>query len=340
MSDATGGNGTSPADRAKRSYVYGTYVDEVLAYVTGTGATAKRYYPHANHLYSVAALTDQADVVVERYTYDAYGTQKITDGSGNVTRAKSSVGWDRGFTGYITDNETGLLHARARQYSPPLGRFIARDAQVYVDGLGLYAAYFIPCSLDPSGEEMWSLSADGGGGDITFNYDVDCKNGKISNLAVSLNMTLWPGFKSVKMSYSTIYKNERYFIEHWRAGSSQRGVANVVVRTRAISCKTSNGQLGYKTVTDVKASIHSVSVIGWSFRVKNDQKEALNVIAADGFAMVRDQERETITKWHGVRWKAPMGPECECMCDAVSGGDSAEKEVKVSNKRFRLTGQP
>jgi len=37
------------------------------------------------------------------------------------------VNWNRGFTGYIADGETGLLHARARQFSPELGRFIGRD---------------------------------------------------------------------------------------------------------------------------------------------------------------------------------------------------------------------
>jgi len=61
------------------------------------------------------------------------------------------VGWDRGFTGYVADNETGLLHARARQYSPTLGRFVGRDPVRYVDGFLLYMAYFAPNSSDPSG---------------------------------------------------------------------------------------------------------------------------------------------------------------------------------------------
>ena len=69
-----------------------------------------------------------------------------------------------GFTGYITDNETGLLHARARQYSPTLGRFINRDdyidliggdplgkQTVYHDGFSLYLAYYIPNHVDPTG---------------------------------------------------------------------------------------------------------------------------------------------------------------------------------------------
>jgi len=91
----------------------------------------QRYYPHYNHLYSVAALTGDklpnGNVpVVERYSYDAYGKQTITSATGSV-RAKSAFGWDRGFTGYIADGETGLMYARARMYSTPLGCFVSRD---------------------------------------------------------------------------------------------------------------------------------------------------------------------------------------------------------------------
>jgi len=114
------------------------------------GGNTQRFYPHANHLYSVAALTDSTGAVVERYSYNAYGKQTITGPSGGV-RAKSAVGWDRGFTGYVADNETGLLHARARQYSPTLGRFVGRDPKEYIDGQSLYFAYFAPNHLDSNG---------------------------------------------------------------------------------------------------------------------------------------------------------------------------------------------
>lgn len=138
-----------------REFVYGSYVDEVVAYTRTVNGLTSRYYPHYNHLYSVAALTSgntgDMGAVVEKYAYDAYGKQTITAGVGGAVRAKSAVGFDRGFTGYIVDQETGLLHARARQYSPTLGRFIGRDPKGYVDGLSLYSAYFVPNHLDPTG---------------------------------------------------------------------------------------------------------------------------------------------------------------------------------------------
>jgi len=178
-------------------YAYGSYVDEVLCYTTGQGAQQQRYYPHYNHLYSVAALTGDklpnGNVpVVERYTYNAYGKQTITSPSG-IVRAKSAVGFDRAFTGYVADNETGLLHARARQYSPTLGRFIERDPMKYVDGMGLYGSYFVLVTVDPDG---MSIPWTGGGsqeGDTKTNtwtgYSARTCSAKCGEGPVTVNIT-------------------------------------------------------------------------------------------------------------------------------------------------------
>jgi RHS repeat-associated protein len=151
QANAQTGASPEPVERMKE-FVYGGYVDEVVAYQQTVNGVSTRYYPHYNHLYSVAALTNSSGAVVERYSYDAYGKQTITAPVGGGVRAKSAVGWDRGFTGYIADNETGLLHARARQYSPTLGRFVGRDPIGYKGGgYGIYCAYFVPNQKDPSG---------------------------------------------------------------------------------------------------------------------------------------------------------------------------------------------
>jgi RHS repeat-associated protein len=111
----------------------------------------QRFYAHANHLYSVAALTNQSGVVVERYRYDTYGNRTVLAADGVTTRAVSSYNQQVGFTGRYLDKETGLWFFRARYYSGSLGRFIGRDPLGYVDGMGLYAAYFVPTKLDPKG---------------------------------------------------------------------------------------------------------------------------------------------------------------------------------------------
>ncbi len=130
-----------------REVVYGTYVDEPLMMVSG----GMKSYFHANHLYSVAALTDGTGAVVERYRYDAYGKRTVLAANGTTTLAGSAYGNQRSFTGLYEDAETGLLVADWRVYKPSLGRWISRDPLGYVDGLSLYAAYFVPNSTDPSG---------------------------------------------------------------------------------------------------------------------------------------------------------------------------------------------
>jgi RHS repeat-associated protein len=95
-------------------------------------------------------VTDAAKNVVERYRYDAYGTRTVTTPGGTIL-PKSTIGFQKGFTGYALDEETGLYFARARMYSPGLGRFISRDPAGYVDGYSLYSGYFVPNGLDPSG---------------------------------------------------------------------------------------------------------------------------------------------------------------------------------------------
>ena len=59
-----------------------------------------------------------------------------------------------GFTGYIADNEAGLLHARARMYSPGLGGFLSRDRKKYIDGFSQYRGYFVPNALDSRGNKV------------------------------------------------------------------------------------------------------------------------------------------------------------------------------------------
>ena len=73
---------------------------------------------------------------VERWSYNAYGVPTIKN-SANATIGKSSVGNDRGFTGYKLDSETGLYFAKIRMYSAKLGRFTRRDPVGYVDGYTL-----------------------------------------------------------------------------------------------------------------------------------------------------------------------------------------------------------
>jgi RHS repeat-associated protein len=104
-----------------------------------------------NHLYSVAALTNAAGSVVERYRYSTFGERTVLAADGVTTRAASNYGQQIGFTGRYEDKETKLWYFRARYYSGSLGRFVSRDPLEYIDGMGLYAGYFMPNNTDPYG---------------------------------------------------------------------------------------------------------------------------------------------------------------------------------------------
>ncbi|MFH1023925.1 MAG: RHS repeat-associated core domain-containing protein [Planctomycetota bacterium] len=137
-----------------RSCAYGNYIDEPVAMWK---PSAEAYYYHHNHVYSVSAVTNKSGAVVERYGYDPYGKQTILAPDGVTPRVVSVVGNIWGFTGREIDPETGWMYFRNRYYSPTLGRFVSRDLIEYVDGMNLYAGYFMPNDFDPFG-----LSPEGG----------------------------------------------------------------------------------------------------------------------------------------------------------------------------------
>jgi RHS repeat-associated protein len=91
--------------------------------------------------------------VLNRFAYTPYGVVETLNPNWTPT-ASPSIPWAVLFRGYFADEGTGLLHARARQYSPTLGRFVGRDPKGYVNETGLYGAYFVPNYFDPSGTQF------------------------------------------------------------------------------------------------------------------------------------------------------------------------------------------
>ena len=115
---------------AGRWRAYGSYVDEPIVMIDGPVEENRFSYYHANHLYSVAALTDSAGNVVERYRYDAYGDMTVEDVDGDGT-LKGNPYW---FTGRRFDAETRYLYMRERYYAPKVGAFISRDPYGEIEG--------------------------------------------------------------------------------------------------------------------------------------------------------------------------------------------------------------
>jgi RHS repeat-associated protein len=114
-----------------------------------TSGTAALYY-HRNQQYSIVGLSDAAGALVERYAYTAYGELTIL-APDRTLRATSSFQNRYTYTGREWDPTLRLYYFRARWLEPKAGRFIGRDPLGYVDGMGLYGAYFVIRGVDPFG---------------------------------------------------------------------------------------------------------------------------------------------------------------------------------------------
>ena len=83
-------------------------------------SNGKAWY-HADHLGSTRLMTDESGQSIKSYEYAAFGQTLGSPGTANN---------ERGFTGHISDTESGLVYMVARYYDPILGRFISADSIV------------------------------------------------------------------------------------------------------------------------------------------------------------------------------------------------------------------
>jgi RHS repeat-associated protein len=118
-------------------YLNGRGIDNKIRQKTGNTL----YYFAEDHLGSTTALTDSKGALVERQTYDAYGS--------SVGSAKTRYG----FTGRERDPLTGLMYYRARWYDPQIGRFISEDPIGLAGGINqfAYVGNNPQNGIDPSG---------------------------------------------------------------------------------------------------------------------------------------------------------------------------------------------
>jgi RHS repeat-associated protein len=107
--------------------IYGPGPDEILVrYQANTG------YLHykLDALDNVQFLLNSSNDALERYTYDAFGTPRITDWYGNVRAqgpTQSAYGNRFMFTGREYLSTLGIYDYRHRFYHPGLGRFLEVD---------------------------------------------------------------------------------------------------------------------------------------------------------------------------------------------------------------------
>jgi RHS repeat-associated protein len=92
-----------------------------------------------DHLGSIAVITDETGVVLERLSYDAWGKRRFANGTDDPTGSIASQ-TTRGFTGEEFLADVGLVHLNGRIYDPFVGRMMSADP-------------FVP---DPMNAQAWN----------------------------------------------------------------------------------------------------------------------------------------------------------------------------------------
>jgi RHS repeat-associated protein len=120
--------------------------------------TDQRIYYCYDANFKVTTLVSPAGAVLERVQYDAYGKATLFNAAWSATQSAAVYANPILFGGYSLSPETGLYHARNREYHAGLGAWIARDPTGYLDSPNLYAYVGSDPAggLDPYGLEQWN----------------------------------------------------------------------------------------------------------------------------------------------------------------------------------------
>ena len=110
-----------------KEFVWGSRLDELIAYRRKVGSSWETYFIHHGGQDTAARLVNSSGAVVEKYEYDPYGRASVYDDSNNYVGWTSAYGLPFLWKAIRVDAETGLLYMRNRYYSPALGRFLTPD---------------------------------------------------------------------------------------------------------------------------------------------------------------------------------------------------------------------
>ena len=132
----------------------GIYVKQTV----GSSVTLRdeMYYAHADHLGSLAIITDANGAIVQHTTFDAWGNREFAVKNPTIV-------FDRGYTGHEHLTEFGLINMNGRVYDPILGRFLSPDPYVQAPGYSqsynryMYAFGNPMLFTDPDGEIAWFI---------------------------------------------------------------------------------------------------------------------------------------------------------------------------------------
>lgn len=122
-------SGTAWVAKPTKQFVWGSRLDELVAYRRLNGSTWENYFLLHGGQDTAAKLVNASGTVVEQYEYDPYGKATCyKQVSGTWTPFPTSqFGLPFLWKGIRLDEITGLLQMRNRYYSVEVGRFLSRD---------------------------------------------------------------------------------------------------------------------------------------------------------------------------------------------------------------------
>ncbi|WP_412545838.1 RHS repeat-associated core domain-containing protein [Maricaulis sp. MIT060901] len=96
-----------------------------VARVVDNGSTETVTYTHTDHLGSPVASTSASGALLWREDYTPFGEARQRPAANDN---------DEGYTGHISDSDTGIVYMQARYYDPAIGRFLSSDPVGFASG--------------------------------------------------------------------------------------------------------------------------------------------------------------------------------------------------------------
>jgi RHS repeat-associated protein len=152
--------GPNPAKTTKYVYLNRHLLAEVV-----TGSAPSTTYSHTDGLGSPVAKTNTSGTVVSRTNYEPYGMTI------NGVPAAPTGEFAIGFTGHVSDAETGLTYMQQRYYDPLAGRFLSEDPVLTDANTGTSFNRYVYANnnpyrfVDPDGREVYDTRDNNGDND-------------------------------------------------------------------------------------------------------------------------------------------------------------------------------
>jgi RHS repeat-associated protein len=142
----------------ERQQVWGRlFVDDLVLRdrdTTGNGSLNERLYGLQDANWNIIAVINTSATAQERFLFAPFGWPTFLNGTMSTILATSAIDSSYLYTGQRFDAGPSFYLFRNRFFDSVTGRFITRDPLDYPDGANVYAAWFVPNSLDPSGAKI------------------------------------------------------------------------------------------------------------------------------------------------------------------------------------------